>query len=358
MRFLAINHLELGYLNIAIITGSYPPDVCGVSDYTERLEQHLRQSGVNVQIYTGKDWHLRHALKNSEQLANMGADIIHMQYPSTGYGWTLGPQLMALAQPMVITLHEASQARILRRLSLYPFSIRSRSIIFTNEYEQAHAQRFAPWIKSRSRLIPIGSNVPVVATSTNHRHSNTITYFGLIRPEKGLEEVLELARLIRREAQHWRVRIVGRLMPGYETYYEHLRSQSKDLPIDWLIGLSGNALSLALASSDIAYLPFPDGASERRGSLIALLANASAVITTKGPHTPSLIGQAALFASSPSEALQMISSLKLDPTRKGLLQNAARTYARKFEWENIAFKHIELYEALVGCSTSSKSYLI
>jgi glycosyltransferase involved in cell wall biosynthesis len=333
-------------LKIAIITGSYPPDVCGVSDYTKRLEQYLRIIGVDVRIYTGRDWRLRYALKNSAELARLGADIIHMQYPSTGYGWKLGPQLMALARPMVVTLHEASQAHLLRRLALYPFGARSQRLIFTNEYEQAYVRRFAPWLSSRSWLIPIGNNVPLVSFPSE-RLKDTITYFGLIRPGKGLEEVMELGRLIKAGSRHWKVRIIGKLMPGYEGYYEQLRLRAKDLPFDWRIGLDGDALSLALASSDIAYLPFPDGASERRSSLIALLANGSAVITTKGPHTPSLIQESVFFASSPSEALEHIDALEHDSARKILLQQRARAYSRKFEWQEIALQHISVYESVL-----------
>jgi len=333
-------------LKIAIITGSYPPDVCGVSDYTERLEHHLRLIGINVRIYTGRDWRLRYALKNSAELKRLGADIIHMQYPSTGYGWKLGPQLMALARPMVVTLHEASQAHFLRRLALYPFSVRSQRFIFTNEYEQAYVQRFAPWLRDRSLLIPIGNNVPLVS-SPNEPLKSTITYFGLIRPEKGLEEVMELGRLLKAGSRHWKIRIIGKLMPGYEGYYEQLRLRAKDLPLDWRIGLDGNALSLELASSDIAYLPFPDGASERRSSLIALLANGSAIITTKGPHTPSLVQESVFFASSPSEALAYIDNLEHNPSRKILLQQRARNYAKKFEWQNIALQHVSIYESVL-----------
>jgi glycosyltransferase involved in cell wall biosynthesis len=334
-------------MRVVIITGSYPPDICGVSDYSERLAHHLRAQGVDVHIYTGKRWSLRHSFQNTRELKGMGADVIHMQYPSTGYGWRLGPQAMALLQPMVITIHEASQAHLLRRLSLYPFTLRTQKVIFTNEYERAYLQRFAPWLTGRSTLIPIGSNIaatPNMVAKLEH----TVTYFGLIRPQKGIEQVIELARLLHNRAPHWRTRIIGKLMPGYEALYQELRSRSEGLNIDWQIGLKDEALSAALASSDIAYLPFPDGASERRGSLIALLANGTAIVTTRGPHTPSQMGNAVLFASSPSEAMMHVESLDKHPERKCILSQGAETYSYKFRWESIAAEHIALYHSIQG----------
>jgi glycosyltransferase involved in cell wall biosynthesis len=334
-------------MKVALITGSYPPDVCGVSDYSEMLETHLIRAGVDVEIYTGRKWGVRHAFQNSAELGGLKADIVHMQYPATGYGWALGPQFMALARPMVITIHEASQSHLLRRLSLYPFGLRAPKVIFTNEYEQAYVNQFAPWTRDRSKVIPIGSNVPVALSSVDRR-PRTITYFGLIRPEKGLEQVIELAKLLHNRPPQWKIRIVGTLMPGRELFFQKLRESAEGLMVDWEIGLDGDELSRALASSDIAYLPFPDGASERRGSLIALLASGAAIVTTRGLHTPSSISQAVLFASSPSEAVQLIESLDGSPEKKFHLQQEARLYSRKFEWDEIAKQHIAVYQGILG----------
>jgi glycosyltransferase involved in cell wall biosynthesis len=334
-------------MKVALITGSYPPDVCGVSDYSEMLETHLRRAGVDVEIYTSRKWGVRQAFQNSVELGRLKADILHVQYPTTGYGWALGPQLMALARPMVITIHEASQSHLLRKLSLYPFGLRAPKIIFTNEYEQAYIKHFAPWTRNRGEVIPIGSNVPV-ALGPVDRSPRTITYFGLIRPEKGLEQVIEVAKLLHSRTPQWKIRIVGRLMPGWESYFQKLREMAAGLMVDWETSLNGDELSQALASSDIAYLPFPDGASERRGSLIALLANGAAIVTTRGFHTPSSISDAVLFASSPSEAIQLIESLDDCPEKKFHLQRQAQLYSRKFEWEQIAKQHIAVYQGILA----------
>ena len=282
------------------------------------------------------------SFRNVGELRSIKAEIVHMQYPSTGYGWKLGPQMMMLLQPMVLTLHEASQAHIIRRLSLYPFTIRAQRVIFTNEFERAYVSRLAPWIASRSSLIPIGSNVTPLAYPVT-KLKRTVTYFGLIRSGKGLEQVIELAGLLHRHAPHWKTRIIGKLMPGFEALYQNLRERSQGLNIDWQVGLDEEALSIALAATDVAYLPFPDGASERRGSLLALLTNSAVIITTRGPHTPLQLREAVLFAASPLEAMSHIKSMDACPERNYLISLRARKYGRNFQWERIADMHLAIY---------------
>jgi glycosyltransferase involved in cell wall biosynthesis len=336
-------------IKVILVTGSYPPDVCGTADYSARLEQSLANIGVEVEIFSGKQWTMRNAQKLVREIRQRNPDIVHVQYPTTGYGWKLGPQTMALLQPNVVTLHEASQGHFLRKLSLYPFTLRAKKIIFTNEYELRFVQRMAPWIVNQSTVIPIGSNIVPTSLSAA-RNPKTVTYFGLIRPKKGLEEAIELGRQLRQRSRLWKIRIVGIVMPGYEAYSQNLRERSVDLGVQWELGLSGQALSRALSSTDIAYVPFPDGASERRSSLIALLSFGAAVITTKGSHTPTAMRDAVWFATSPGEAASRVEALDSNANQKELLRQQAQAYAKKFDWQHIATAHRAIYQSVLRSS--------
>jgi glycosyltransferase involved in cell wall biosynthesis len=333
-------------MKITLISGSYPPDICGVADYTGRLHEHLQKANVHVCIFSGKEWGLSSAVHISRELSAIGSDLYHMQYPATGYGWKLGPQFLSLLRPFVITIHECSQGHILRRLSLLPFTIRARKIIFTNEYEQRYAQRFVPWIKKRSTVISIGNNIPLVS-GVDKVGVRVVTYFGLIRPEKGLERLIEMGRLFKDRANGIIVRIIGTVLPGSEEYCARMRDQSKDLPIEWCLGLADEQLSYALAETEVAYLPFPDGASDRRGSLIAMLANGVAIITTKGAHTSQDLCSAVLFANSPDEAALLAETMFNDSHMRADRQQAAGLLAVKYSWANIAQKHLIIYRQLL-----------
>jgi glycosyltransferase involved in cell wall biosynthesis len=334
-------------MKVLLITGSYPPDICGVADYTAALEDCLRKAGVHVSVYSGRRWGVSNAVHIAHQLRASGADILHMQYPARGYGWKLGPQVLGVLQPLVITIHECSQAHILRQLSLYPFTFRAPKIIFTSEYERRYVQQFVPSIEHRSAVIPIGSNVPV-ASGQIGRLRNVVTYFGLIRPEKGLEHVLEMASYFKTRGNGLSVRIVGTVRPGDEDYHGHLRDKARELPVQWVLGLNGDWLSRALAETEVAYLPFPDGASERRSSLIAMLTNRAAVLTTHGLHTPPDMGEAVQLTNSPIEAGTLAEEMYNNPERRAAKQSSAGEYAVKFAWENIAAQHVAIYQQLIA----------
>jgi glycosyltransferase involved in cell wall biosynthesis len=282
-----------------------------------------------------------------DAMRGSGSDVFHMQYPATGYGRKLAPQLVSMTTPLVVTIHECSQTHILRKLSLYPFSIRAREIIFTNEFERQYARRFAPWIDKRSRVIPIGNNIPLGRVVEKDR-ARTVTYFGLIRPQKGIEEVLEMARIFKNRDIGLGARIIGTVLPGHEEYYARLKTEALDLPVEWVIGLNGEPLSQALAETEIAYLPFPDGASERRSSLIAMLANKAAIITTSGPHTPSSMRDAVLLAKSSQHAAELAEEMYHTPAMHRALQSKASGYSARYAWDSIAGEHIAMYQRLMS----------
>ena len=334
-------------MKVALITGSYPPDICGVADYTAQLSESLERAGASVSIFSRKRWDLANAVRLRKELVGLNADVVHMQYPTRGYGYGLAPQCLSLLSSFVVTLHECSQAHILRQVSLYPFTIRTSNLIFTNEYERDYLRRFAPWLASKSSVIPIGTNVPVQPGSIE-RQADVVTYFGLIRPRKGLESVIKAAQLLQLRQSHLTVRIVGTVMPGHEQYYASLRRQAEGFPIDWQLGLTGSDLSCALAQTSIAYLPLPDGASERRSTLIAMLSNGAVVITTNGPQTPPSMHQAVLFADSAEHAVVLAEKIARDSEKLAAQRHSAIDYAARYSWDYIAAEHLAIYHRVAA----------
>jgi glycosyltransferase involved in cell wall biosynthesis len=94
-------------------------------------------------------------------------------------------------------------------------------------------------------------------------------------------------------------------------------------------------------------MPFPDGASERRASLLAALANGLPVITTKGRASPPELEDVVRFCSSPGESVATAQILIEAPTEREELAFRGRQYAERFSWENIARSHMAVYEQLM-----------
>ncbi|HET8635270.1 MAG TPA: glycosyltransferase [Acidobacteriaceae bacterium] len=332
-------------MRVLLVSGSYPPDACGVGDYTCRLAEALRSEGVSVDLLKQNSWRLRDGRAVLRAVDDAKADIVHLQYPSVGYGRALGPQLLSCRRPCVVTVHEITQAHPVRKLSLYGFLGTAKTLIFTSHFERRAALKLAPWIEKKSAVIPIGSNVPVSACRRGAA-PNTIGYFGLIRPNKGLEQVLELARLSIANPSKFKVLIIGSQFGGQESYYRSLRQQSAGLPVEWRVGLNGPELNAALCECEVAYLPFPDGASERRSSLLAFMNLGTPVITTRGPQVTENMERAVSFAANPEEALRQAGILMTDCDARGDLRAQSLAYARTFHWDMIAQQHIQLYRQI------------
>jgi glycosyltransferase involved in cell wall biosynthesis len=334
-------------MKIALITGSYPPDADGIGDYTSQLVHSLIQQGVTVEVIHRTNWRLSNMGSIIKSIRACNPDIVHMQYPTAGYGRRLTPQLLSLLIPSVVTVHEASEAHILRKLSLYPFTLRSRHIIFTTPYEQHFVVRRAPWISQRCNVIPVGSSIRTGQFERN-RNLTEVVYFGFFRPQKGLEEVFTLAELVKQKGLPFSVRLIGKPFPVDSPYFKELYRRSEKLPIKWDIDLAEDVVADLLSGVSMGYMPYPDGASGRRTSLLALLANGVATITTRGAHTPSSLDQAVLFTQDTGQALQLIEKIRSDDVLRNRLSENGRTYASQFRWDAIAKKHLELYENLLA----------
>jgi len=107
-----------------------------------------------------------------------------------------------------------------------------------------------------------------------------------------------------------------------------------------------------LASSSIAYLPYPDGVSERRASFKAVLLNGVTTITTRGQHTPFNLEGLVSFCATPEDALAAVHFLAENGEHRTLLADKARQYALQFTWERIAEAHIELYKSVISLRRS------
>lgn len=340
-------------MRIALLSGPCPPHQCGVGDYTRLLADALQARGIETLDFPGVIWGLGGVLEVQAALRKLRPDVVHMQYPTLGFGPKLGPQALALLTGCVITIHEASRSHLLRKIALLPFAVRPKHIIFTSEFEREFALNWVPWLSRLCSVIPIPSNVGV-ATQNRERTLNEIVYFGLIMPSKRVEEVLKLAALIKFAGLSLQIRIVGTPPDKYSAYAAGLRAGSANLPVIWECGLDEKQVAERLAQSSLAYLPYQDGASERRATLKAALANGLVVITTRGTQTPDILDDAVMYCKSPEEALTVAQSLLVNPDKMSRLACNARLYGQQFTWERTAELHSILYQKMAGAISACR----
>ena len=110
-------------------------------------------------------------------------------------------------------------------------------------------------------------------------------YFGYIRPEKGLEDYIETAKKIQKTNPNFKAYIMGQTQDEFNYYHKPLLKDLSDSNIILLLNKSSQDVSNILSQTKIAYLPYPDGLTERRGSFLASLLHHCIIVTTKGNFT-------------------------------------------------------------------------
>jgi glycosyltransferase involved in cell wall biosynthesis len=334
-------------MKVIFVTGSIPPEVCGVGDYTNKLATALLNKGLSVDVLTGQSWRMWSTRQLLERVNSAKPDIVHIQYPTLGYGTNLGPQLLSILRKSVITLHEISMAHPLRQTSLIPFLIRPEQAIFTTEYEKNYTLRYCPWIKEKSQVIPVGSGIKSNTMNRNWHTPFSVINFGMIQPRKGIEHVIRLAELATQQKIGWEFHIAGVVPLGHEEYYNELVQRGENSAIKWHIGLNEDDLVKLFSSMSFSYLPFPDGVSHRRSSLHAVLSNGIPCVTTRGIQTTEDLSQNLLFASSAEATFEVMKKYSSDAKKLQELSVAVRNYSNQFSWPSIADKHIKLYEKIM-----------
>jgi glycosyltransferase involved in cell wall biosynthesis len=342
-----------GRPRVCIVSGSPHAGRCGIHDFALTLAGALQLEGVEVEVVDQRDWSTSGTLRLARCLRAIRPDIIHMQYPMI-VGWrSVGPHALGFLSriPQVVTLHEFSSFDRLRRASMLAFVASAVGLAITTRVETTFFLKSFPQARSKTTTIPIGSNVPLVPDFNRPRPQRTIAYFGQIKPLKGLEQFLELARIAAEAGKDWKFQVIGSPAQWAGDYLLRLQRRPVGAPIEWLLGGSDEETASALAAISAAYLPYPDGVSERRGSLIAALGNGAPVITTQGPYQPDDIGDSVLFASGPSEAAAVLNDLFGEPHLEQRLRRAGPHYVQKFSWNKIAKQYVEFYQAAVARST-------
>jgi glycosyltransferase involved in cell wall biosynthesis len=335
-------------LKIAMISGN--PDIaCGVADYTQHLVAELSHAGV-VHSPAPENWGLRSSASILREVRQQGVDLVHVQYPAADFGFGLAPQGVAFltrifAVPLVVTIHEFSLTHSLRKLASSLFS-HADALVFTNSFELEHFSRVAPWVRNRVFVVPVGSGVPFL--TAEHQDDFEVVYFGLIRPNKGIEMFLDLAALSLANHLSYRFVLIGSPQVREQEYFRSISQRMAALSNVVLeTNLAAVAVAQRVARAGFAYLPFPDGASERRTSLIAMMGNGLTVLTTQGAHTPKELTGAVVFVENERQALEQLKALTNASQARARLKANALEYVQRFQWSSIAQKHVEIYRRLL-----------
>ena len=385
-----------GPLLVLVVSAEYPPRVGGVGDYTARLCAALAPERVQAGVLTtGRSARPEMAEQPSNPCwvaravprwdftayAHVGAavrafrpHVVHVQYQAGAYQLHPAVNLLPLwlrarwwPARVGVTFHDLRppylfpKAGPLRGAIVRLMAATSDGVVCT---DAADLRALGPG--PGRRHIPLASNVDCATPPGYDQRvwraarglpadGPLVGFFGFMNRSKGVESLFgALARL---PGVHL-VLLGGESGPSDATdaaEAQRLRALEEALGLGdrvWRSGLLAPAdLSAALLACDLIALPFADGASGRRGSLLAALAHGRAIVTTRGPSSGLLEPgrDAELVEAGDVEALaEAIRTLLSDPARRARLERGARERAQGYTWPTVAQAHEQWYWELVA----------
>jgi glycosyltransferase involved in cell wall biosynthesis len=357
-----------------IITGEYPPQPGGISDYTRLVARELANVGDEVEVWApeclqpqgaepGIQVHRLPGHFGPRALAIMDRAIaganderVLVQYVPHAFGfkamnlpfsywlyarrrWNITVMFheVAFQRRMVQSIRHNVLGEVTSVMAAFVAGSARRIFVSCLAWEE----QLHTLIDSMKKIewLPVPSNVPTVGTDTSEaireRYAATgflVGHFGTygvkIRDylQVALPELLQDRRvsvvLLGRGSSSFREALVRR----HSAIAATLRA-ADELPLE--------DLSCHLNACDLMIQPYPDGISTRRTSAMAALSHGRPVVSTRGSLTESLWVESKAIATTPSDepvALAALAASLLDnpSERKRLGLAAASLYEARF----------------------------
>ena len=255
----------------------------------------------------------------------------------------------------------------LRKRVVYKLAQRAHGTILTNPANGAELQDHGFGTQHQT-MIPIGNNVP-----TNHvNHLEIIEnrnklnipedaiilgYFGFLNDSKGADD---LVSLLEKLGDRYHLLIMGGGTGdsdsiNNQSYTDTIKGdiEMKGLAsrVHWTDYLPSNRVSSWLKTADVMVLPYKDGVSTRRGSLMSALANGVPIVSTQAELINPLLKDGENMLLAPTGDVEaMATKVRLiadDQELAERLRKSAKETAAAFTWPEIARETLEFYRSVL-----------
>lgn len=400
-------------MKVCLLSGEFPPMQGGVGDFTREIGLALNRLGATVSVLCSSKavrpdggqvgpgggsvlerdglslqvfpvierWDFSCWSRIGEFIGNSRPEILNIQYQTAAYQMhsaiNLLPWRLSLSKDrprVVVTFHDLKlpyllpKAGPLRRWVTGALARGCDAAIVTNVEDRMDAERYHA---SNLRLFPIGSNIEPQAPPGYDRAvwrerrgvqpgETLLCYFGFLNETKGGETLFRaLTRLVDAGEPVKLLMIGGKFGssdPTNVAYLRQMESLIADLDLVdrvlWTGYVDGPEVSASFWAADICVMPYRDGVSFRRGTLMAALAHSMPIISTYPQVEISEIVEDQNMALVPSGDVEVLADkireVAAMHSLRARLAQGAEELSRLFSWEAIAESTLELYQQLLA----------
>jgi glycosyltransferase involved in cell wall biosynthesis len=391
-------------MKIALVSGEFPPMEGGVGAFTQELARALDAQRQEVHIITSRTadpdsskqrfgrlpeprdlgfaqlhaaigrWRWPSVSTIADLTLRYEFDVVNIQYQAAAYNMNspainLLPWRLKHLVRTIVTFHDLRipylfpKAGKFRNMAISLMARQSAGIITTNSEDFVQLKNK---LDTPLTTIPIGSNIKVYRP--NHieieevrdnlgLHGDDILlgYFGFINESKGADLLVETFATL---PSNYHLVFIGGQTGASDETNKAFASQVREMiekanlgdRIHWTGYMSDNRVSTFLEAVDLIVMPYRDGVSLRRGTLMATLAQGCASVTTiPTSPVPELVHgkNIWLVPRKNGEALsEAITVLMQDDALRMKLKNGAKRLANNFTWDEIAKRTLEFYQSI------------
>ena len=392
-------------MKIGLVTGEYPPQQGGVGDFTRELARALIAARHEAQVITSAVSHQSAVGSPSQEdgvlvqrvidswgtrcwgdIASIARqqpfDVLNIQYEPAAYAMQVGVNFVpsawvrrAIHVPIVTTFHDLlvpylfPKAGPLRWKVVEYLARRSDAVIVTNGEDGARLSNIQS-LASKLHTIPIGSNIdPALASGFDRAlerarrgippHELVLGYFGFLNLSKGGSDLMQALKVLHADGLLVKLLLIGgrtgssdptnaEYAAQVERLIESLGVKERVIPTGYLDPAD---VSRALLMCDAIVLPYVDGASLRRGSLLAAIAHGQAIVTTE-PRYPieGLRDEDSILYVPPNNPLALAEAVRRllqDAALHARLQAGVSEAAKLYTWDRIAAQTVNVFEQIL-----------
>lgn len=305
-------------------------------------------------------------------------DILNVQYQAAAFNMrnpaiNFFPYRVNSITKSVATFHDLRvpylfpKAGGLRKKAVYRLARSAHGTIVTNPANKKELAEQNVQMEHQA-MIPIGSNIPAAVVNhieiAENREKLGLTdenillgYFGFLNRSKGADDLIGLMQQL---DDRFHLLFIGGETGASDTfnnsyYLEDIRDEIKakglDNRVHWTGFIPEKRVSAWLKSADMMVLPYQDGVSTRRGSLMAALNHSRAIVSTTPEFDEPALKDGENMLLFPAGDIpsfkEKVMTLAGDRELANKMSLAAFETSKLFSWTGIAQSTLAFYREIL-----------
>jgi glycosyltransferase involved in cell wall biosynthesis len=348
------------------IVSTHTPPPCGLARFTAALAGALGVEGSIVSwVADGPPLDGEAATTSAPSATALKAllsqvDVAILQYQDGTTGDAVVDIVDGLRVPSIVVVHTVPKApNSQQRSALEAIAASADHVVVLSE--AARQRLYLTYAVDRRKVttIPHGATLPTIARVKRPSRPTILTW-GLLRPGKGIERVIDAMPSLADVPGRPRYVVAGPMDPAIsaaegEAYRDERIEQARRLGVADSVTFDPryydkSSLAELIQQASVVVLPYDSTEQVSSGVLIDAFANGRPIVATAFPHAVELLGSGAGMVVDHDDPVALAVALRqiiTQPRLAGSMAAEVRQQAPTVAWPVVAAAYVELAQRLL-----------